>query len=548
MVKLLVNPDINAKDVFGRTCIHHLVQPFADGTYTTNIELLEFLHQSGASLIECDQNGLSPLEYSVNNGCQHLYDKLVELIHGNKLDSIQSIIKCFSINDPNENLLDLPDYYSDAQQLIDQYISTHTSQIPSTSFQVDPLSNMSQTGEILIDIEKNEPYDVRLTITDVDCGPIGLYNFYRMQIIKHKSKTKLYLLFTRWGRIGDGDGEHQLTPYSSLEECRTEFCRIFCEKTGNQWEKTDQFETKPKQYTLIQLNERPLQKYINVPIDFQQLQEDSQHLPSKLQSSSYKIFFKTLLNPEAIKINLDKSQLDVEWMPVSQLKPVLLQKAREILGQLKTEIQAKDKLKLAVQQSDDDSDKCQLKLLLESICKLTNEYYSIIPLQGYGAQRLPIIDTEMAVKGQEQKLEDILELELSYKMLLAAQANLKQMSPLDYLYKSINCQLEAMNRNEIDSQLILRYIWTSSPNVKVEQIFKVARSNDDERLMQRNLPNHYLLWHGTSVCNLISILTRGRLTNLSLRDFLLITIIVLGLLVRPLGAKTTGTAFGKVIE
>ena len=529
MVKVLLDRDytlidINATDALGRTCIHHLVQPFADGSYTTNIELLEFLHQSGASLTICDRNGLSPLDYCVNNGCQQLYEKLFEFIHGQKIDSTQLIIKRFSIDDPNKNLLDLPDYYSDAQQFIDQYISTHTSEIPLTPYPVDPLSDMSHTGEIVIDTEKNEPYDVRLTITDVDCGPIGLYNFYRMQMIKHKSKTKLYLLFTRWGRIGDGDGEHQATPYSSLEECRAEFCKIFYEKTGNQWEKTDQFENKPKLYTLIQLNARPCQRYTNVPIDFQQLQDDSQQPPSKLQSSAYQVFFKTFLDPHAMKTNLEKCQLDVEWMPVSQLKPTILQKAREILVQLKTDIQAKDKLQLAVQQSADEVEKHQLQLLLESICKLTNEYYSIIPLQGYGAARLPMIDSEKTVKAQEQKLEDILELELAYKMLLAAQANLNYMSPLDYLYKSINCQFEVMNRNDIDSQLILRYIWTSSPNIKVQQIFKVARSNDDERLFRRNLPNHYLLWHGSNVCNLISILTRGIMVDFSLDKFLLIVV------------------------
>ena len=509
------NIDINATDALGRTCIHHLVQPFSDGSYTNNIELLELLHQSGALLTKVDQNGLSPLEYCVNNGCQHLYEKLLELINGEKTNSI---IKCFPINDPNKHLLGLPDYYSDAQQFIDEYILTHSSKNLPTTFQVDPISNMSQTGEVLIDTEKNEPYDVRLTITDVDYGLIGLYNFYRMQIIKHKSKTNLYLLFTRWGRIGDGDGQHQLTPYSSFDECRAEFCKIFREKTGNLWEKTNQFETKPKKYTLIQLNERQFQRYINVPIDFQRLQDDTQHPPSKLQSSPYKIFFKTLLNPEAMQINLQRSQLDVEWMPVSQLKPSILQKARDILVQLKNHIQEKDKLKLTIQQSiciepeenqDSDIRKNQFKHLLNSICKLTNEYYSIIPLQGYGDERLPMIDNEMNVKAQEQKLDDILELELSYKMLLAAQANLNQISPLDYLYKSINCQFEAMNRNDIDSELILRYIWTSTPNSQVEQIFKVFRSNDDEHLFQRNLKNHYLLWHGTNVCNLISILTRG---------------------------------------
>jgi hypothetical protein len=203
-------------------------------------------------------------------------------------------------------------------------------------------------------------------------------------------------------------------------------------------------------------------------------------------------------------------------MPVSQLKPETLQKARDILVKLKETIKEKEKLKLRIQQSAstteqsiDPIQKNELKLLLDSVCKLTNEYYTIVPLQGYGNEKLPVIDNETAVTAQEQKLYDIFELELSYKILLAAHSNMNLISPLDYLYKSINCQFEAMAPDDINSQFILRYIWTSAPCVQVEHIFKIARPGEDERLFQRNLNNHSLLWHGTNICNLISILTRG---------------------------------------
>ncbi|CAF0790393.1 unnamed protein product [Adineta steineri] len=85
-----------------------------------------------------------------------------------------------------------------------------------------------------------------------------------------------------------------------------------------------------------------------------------------------------------------------------------------------------------------------------------------------------------------------------------------------------------MNKDDIDSQLILRYIWASASSIQVEQIFKIARPNEDERLYKSNLDNHYLLWHGTNIRNLISILTRG-------------------LLVGPLAAMASGSLFGKGI-
>jgi len=370
---------------------------------------------------------------------------------------------------------------------------------------------MSVTGEVLIDTDKNEPYDVRLTKTDVNYGTHGLYNFYRMQIIKHKSKNNLYFLFTRWGRIGDDQGQYQLTPYSTIDECRKEFLKVFREKTGNAWKDTDQFEVKPKKYTLIKLSEREMHKYSNVPIDFNRLQ--SEHVSSKLQPDVFKEFLKTLINRQAIRLNIDKTQLDIEWMPVSQLKRETLEKARQLLIKLGKNIRKKQELSLAIQRSKTIEQQNELKTILESIYKHTNEYYTIVPLRGYADQKLTIIDDENQLKKQEKILDDLLELELSYKILLGAQANLKTISPLDYLYKSMNCQFETMNKDDIDSQLILRYIWASASNIAVEQIFKIARPNEDERLFKSNLDNHYLLWHGTGICNLISILTRGILSE-----------------------------------
>ncbi|UJR15954.1 hypothetical protein I4U23_002874 [Adineta vaga] len=517
--------DFNASDSLGRTCIHHLVQPFPDGSYTSNIELLRLLHSSGACVTKYDLAGLSPLQYGAINGCQHLCDELTKLIN-DETDSTQAIIERFYINDPNKNLLDSPDFYTDAQQLIDKYISTHPSQTHNTAYQVDHLSGMSKTGEVLIDTEKNEPYDVRLTKTDVSYGTHGLYNFYRMQIIKHKSKGNLYFLFTRWGRIGDAEGQYQLTPFSTLDDCQKEFSKVFREKTGNAWKDTNKFEAKPKKYTLITLNEREMHKYSNVPVNFKRLQTD--HTPSKLQSSVFKDFLKTLINPQAIRLNIDKTQLDVEWMPVSQLKCDTLRKARDILLELKKNIEKRNELTLALQRMKPIEQQNELKTVLDAIYRHTNEYYTIVPLRGYADEKLPVIENENQLKQQEKILDDLVELELSYKILLGAQANLRTISPLDYLYRSMNCQFEAMNKDDIDSQLILRYIWASASNVQVEQIFKIARSNEDERLFKSNLDNHYLLWHGTGICNLISILTRG-------------------LLVGPLAATSTGSLFGKGI-
>lgn len=500
--------NLNATDSHGNTCIHYLVEPFTDSSYTNNIDLLHILHSCGATLTIANNDNLTPLDYAIQIKCEHLSNELAKLTRSN-LNHNKISKRKFEINDPNKKLSDKTDFYKDAQNFINDYISKHPPKKIESEYKVDPLSGMSLTGEIMIDAENNEPYDIRLAKTDVSYGTHGLYNFYRMQIIKHKSKNNLYFLFTRWGRIGDNEGQHQLTPYSTYDECRKEFLKVFREKTGNVWKDIDQFESKPKKYSLVRLDDHETNKASNVWIDFDKLAAENEQAPSQLQSSAYKTFLRTLINRQAFRRSIRRTQLDVSWMPVSQLKRETLEKARNALIKLKECLKKRDEFKAENPTPKSSDAKNELKSILDSIYKNTNEYYTLIPLNGYADEKLAVIDNDDLLKAQEKVLDDLYELELSYKMLLGAQANIKSISPLDYLYKSMNCQMQALLKDDLDSQLILRYIWASAPEIRVEQIFKIAVPGENERLEKCNLSNHNLLWHGTGVCNLMSILTRG---------------------------------------
>lgn len=58
-----------------------------------------------------------------------------------------------------------------------------------------------------------------------------------IQVVHQKGKN-LWILFNRWGRIGDS-GQHQRTPFSDPAEATAEFRKIFKSKSGNEWEKKD---------------------------------------------------------------------------------------------------------------------------------------------------------------------------------------------------------------------------------------------------------------------------------------------------------------------
>ena len=69
--------------------------------------------------------------------------------------------------------------------------------------------------------------------------------FYRMQVIHDKARD-LWILFTRWGRIGE-EGMFQKTPYGK-EECLREFEKVFEQKTKNQWRKRHDFKKAFKKF------------------------------------------------------------------------------------------------------------------------------------------------------------------------------------------------------------------------------------------------------------------------------------------------------------
>ncbi|MBK8156579.1 MAG: WGR domain-containing protein [Streptococcus sp.] len=71
-----------------------------------------------------------------------------------------------------------------------------------------------------------------MTKVDLKNGIYGDYLFYKMQLL-HDTVKDLYVVFTRYGRIGE-TGMSQRTPFSNMDEAWKEYCSIFKSKTGNE--------------------------------------------------------------------------------------------------------------------------------------------------------------------------------------------------------------------------------------------------------------------------------------------------------------------------
>jgi predicted DNA-binding WGR domain protein len=92
-------------------------------------------------------------------------------------------------------------------------------------------------------------YDTLITKVDVQQGAYGQNMFYKMQVLHDQTKD-MYVLWTRWGRVGDS-GQHQKTPFPTADEAVNEFEKIFKSKTGNEWQERHNFEKKQGKYRYV---------------------------------------------------------------------------------------------------------------------------------------------------------------------------------------------------------------------------------------------------------------------------------------------------------
>ena len=94
-------------------------------------------------------------------------------------------------------------------------------------------------------------------VDDWDCmlnqTNIGQNNnkFYVIQLLQSYSS---YVLFTRWGRVGE-PGQHDKKFFHSLDDAQKEFKKKFSDKTKNRWENRHDFKPVPKKYTLLEMDD-----------------------------------------------------------------------------------------------------------------------------------------------------------------------------------------------------------------------------------------------------------------------------------------------------
>lgn len=164
----------------------------------------------------------------------------------------------------------------------------------------------------------------------------------------------------------------------------------------------------------------------------------------------------------------------------------------------------------------------------EQLTESSNRFYSLIP---HSVTTKDVIDTNIKLAEKCELLNDLANMEFTYK-LLHKETGKKVKNSLDTFYKQLNVQIVPVESSSEEYEIIKRYAYNGKVenSFEIEDILRIERDVEQTRYKKycRDIGNAYLLWHGSRITNLGSILANGLKTV-------------------PPGNLATGTTFGKGI-
>lgn len=363
--------------------------------------------------------------------------------------------------------------------------NTNTKLYVKDGIQIDSRSGLEDFAHIFK--EDEEIYSVVLTKANVDQNR---NSYYKIELWKSNTEDK-YWVFRAWGRIGTTIGGTKRTCYTSIDSAKKEFTKMFTEKTkklrrskrNSGGINQDDYSNCIDFYVPIDLNYE----------DFKQFSfklDTASHLPKSVQQLVIKTF-----DIQTMRKTLLQFELDVHKMPLGKLSKSQIKSGYTVLSELMDEFNKNT----VVDQ--------------KKIKEASNKFYTLIP-HSVGVDKLPLLDSPEVVKDKEEMLNNLLEIEVAYKLLHLPSDD--SVSPITSHYLKLKADIMPVDKSDPDFHLLLSYIKnTHAPThcdytLEVEDIFRVVREGEEERYEEfKRLHNKRLLWHGSRITNLAGILSQG---------------------------------------
>ena len=241
-------------------------------------------------------------------------------------------------------------------------------------------------------MDEGKAWDAYMVKVDLKNGLYGDYVFYKMQLL-YDSNKDLYVIFTRWGRIGE-NGANQRTPFPKLDQAKAEYVKIFKEKTGNNFLELDQFQHVPKKYKLVKINyhKSEMQDYLK-RLNSEQLAR------SYLDKETYQLF-REMTDLSIYGRLISGLGINEPLLPFMQTLVEQFDEAKDTLNKIEELIATRDKLASKGIEADFDA----VMKVKDDIYDLSSKYYELIPESKYALTIPPPINSLHMLKEKKNVL------------------------------------------------------------------------------------------------------------------------------------------------
>jgi poly [ADP-ribose] polymerase len=321
-------------------------------------------------------------------------------------------------------------------------------------------------------------YDCTLNQTEIRSNN---NKFYIMQLIQTKSN---YVVYIRYGRIGVG-GTIRNQSFGSESQAIFFFEKQFRSKTGNSW--GEPFVKKPGKYFFAEID----------TVDQSISELESEDGGSADDGSSATVldtrlikFLELISNIKYMKAALVELEIDTEKMPLGKIRQSQIDIAYDILNK--------------INQNLDDEDEIE---------RLSSEFYTLVP-QVFGMKVPPVINSAKLIGKNLNLLNELSQ--MVYGTVSVTKLKKTKMNPFLKLYQDLQTEIVALDPADKMFTILKDYAQRSMApthtfKFDIVEIFQIDRRGERDlyEKYSTKLKNHTLLFHGTSVANMIGILTNG---------------------------------------
>ncbi|KAH8101624.1 poly polymerase catalytic domain-containing protein [Cristinia sonorae] len=378
---------------------------------------------------------------------------------------------------------------------------------------VDPVSGKVSTHQVLVTNEG--VWDAMLNQTDVGKNA---NKFYVIQLLHPIGNANSAILFTRWGRVGEGGQMQQKGPFSADVAVR-EFKKQFKAKAATDWENRRGMVAKKGKYMWLERDfedDDDDQKKKKAKDDDDKAagpskSKEPKKIPNSTLEKEVQDLCKLIFSTKLMDAHLSSMNYDANKLPLGKLAKGTILNGFAALKTLSEVI------------SDPDGDAAQqLGGFRKAVEELTGRYYSIIP-HVFGRNRPTIIDGMDTLKRELDLVDALGEMEVASKLIAAnvdSDENGDPVNPLDANFRSLRLtSMEPLARTSAEFKGLETYAQdthgqTHNFNVQLLHAYRVERKDETEAWSQAGFDGlkdgeRLLLWHGSRTTNFAGILKQG---------------------------------------